>query len=82
MQSKAEERQDCPKGPPDAVHVSSRLVRPVQNTKIYLQQQTPKMKHGRKSADCAQHVLPSFLTGLNFFVWVIEVSNNSQQRGL
>jgi len=45
--------------PPDAVHMSSKLVgaEPVQNTQSYLQQspaETPKMKHGRTSADQAQ----------------------------
>jgi len=51
--SKAEKTQGSPKGPPpDAVHMSSKLVgpEPVQNTQNrYLQQQTPKMKHSRES---------------------------------
>jgi len=51
MQTRLKTRLNCPKGPPpDAVHMSSKLVdpEPVQNTHNYnLQQQTPKIKHGR-----------------------------------
>jgi len=58
MESRLKIRLSRPKGPPpDAVHMSSKLVdpEPVQNTQeIYLQQQTPTMKHGRTSADQAQ----------------------------
>jgi len=56
MQARLKIGLRSPKGPPpDAVHMSSKLVgppEPVQNTqKNNLQQQTPKMKHGRTSVD-------------------------------
>jgi len=55
MQARLKTGLSCPRGPPpDAVHMSSKLVHPepVQTTqRNHLQQQTPKMKHGRTSVD-------------------------------
>jgi len=57
MQARLKTGLSCPRGPPpDAVNVSSQLVdpEPVEHTQNYLQQQTPKMKHGRTSVDQGQ----------------------------
>jgi len=58
--SKAKKKQGCPKvPPPDAVHMSSKLAGPElgpEHPNSYLQQQTPKMKHGRESVDMAKHL--------------------------